>query len=391
MTGRRLAFIPPRYGEGIVGGAELVMKEVAHGLAARGWEVEILTTCARDHFTWANEFAPGVTRDGPVTVRRFSVQIDTPGTDRRRVESMLAQGITPSMPDQQRWMNDGLRVPDLFHHLLDNADDYHGIVVSPYMFWTTFVCGQVAADRTILRPCLHDEPAARLALFEPLFNGVAGVWLQTEPEEELLARHFNPANVEIVGEGIPVPDAYSPEKVRVARGLPERFLLAGGRREGAKGWDVLIEQYSQAARAGIALPLVIFGSGDVHLDDDVADMVIDVGVVGSDELADLFAAADAYIQPSALESFSRTIMESWLAGTPVIANAASDVVAWHIGRCNAGLLYEDAFEFEECLRFISEAPEQAAALAAPGRDYVLDNYTWPITLDRMESTLERWL
>lgn len=368
-----------------------MIREVAHGLAERGWDVEILTTCARDHFTWANEFPAGVVRDGAVTIRRFPVQLDTSGADRRRVESMLAQGMTPTLQDQQLWMNDGLRVPGLFHHLLDHADDYHGIVVSPYLFWTTFACGLVAADRTILRPCLHDEPAARLELFEPLFNGVAGVWLQTEPEAELLARHFSPANVEIVGEGIPVPDAYHPDRVRAARGLPERFLLAGGRREGAKGWDRLIEQYSHAVRAGIALPLVIFGSGEVRLDDDVADSVIDLGFVDGDELADVFAAAEAYIQPSALESFSRTIMEAWLAGTPVIANAASDVVDWHIGRCGAGLVYDDAYEFEECLAFVKDAPDLAAALAAPGRDYVLDNYTWPVTLDRMESTLERWL
>ena len=29
----------------------------------------------------------------------------------------------------------------------------------------------------------------------------------------------------------------------------------------------------------------------------------------------------------------------------------------------------------------------AAELARPGRAYVLDHYTWPITLDRMEASL----
>ncbi len=391
MTARRLALIPPRYGEGVVGGAELVIREVAHGLAARGWEVEVLTTCAKNHHTWANEFAPGTTRDGDITLRRFPVQMDTSGEDRRHVEAMLAQGLTPSLPEQQRWMNDGLRVPELFHHILDHVDDYHGLIVSPYLFWTTFACGQLAADRTILRPCLHDEPAARLELFEPLFNGVAGVWLQTDPEAELLSRYYSPPNVEVVGEGIPVPDGYDPERIRATRFLPERFLLAGGRREGAKGWDTLIEQYSWSVRNGVDLPLVIFGSGEVRVDDDIKGHIIDLGFVDDRDLADVFAAAEAYIQPSALESFSRTIMEAWLAGTPVIANAASDVVQWHCDRSGAGLVYDDLYEFAECLRFVQDAPKLARELAEPGRAYVLDNYTWPVTLDRMEATLEKWL
>ncbi|MCB0963408.1 MAG: glycosyltransferase, partial [Acidimicrobiales bacterium] len=103
---------------------------------------------------------------------------------------------------------------------------------------------------------------------------------------------------------------------------------------------------------------------------------------------DAMAAAAAYVQPSALESFSRTVMEAWLAGTPVIANAASAVVAWHCDRAGAGLTYEDDAELEQCLRFVAEDPTDAAALAAGGRDYVLDNYTWPVTLDRMDARLE---
>src|SRR4029079_3496257 len=55
----RLAFVPPRYGTEIVGGSEAVMREAAHGLARRGWDVEVLTTCARDHYTWRNQFEPG--------------------------------------------------------------------------------------------------------------------------------------------------------------------------------------------------------------------------------------------------------------------------------------------------------------------------------------------
>lgn len=390
MSARRLAFVPPRYGDDVVGGAELLLREVAHGFADRGWEVEVLTTCARDHYTWANHYPAGIERDGPVTVRRFPVVKDTSGEIRHRVEVQLQQGIEPGIIDQERWMNDSLRVPELYHHLLDHAEDYRAIICAPYLFWTTFACAQVAPDRTVLIPCLHDEPYARLELFQPMFTGVAGVQFLTEPEAALAEDLVVGPRTAVVGAGVDVPERYDPEGFRAKHGITDRFVLAGGRREGAKGWDGLMEGYARAVRRGLDLKLVTFGVGEVGAPPDIADHVIDLGFLDAGDLIDAYAAADAYLQPSAMESFSRTIMESWLAGTPVIANAASDVVAWHCERSGAGLVFQDAYELEQCLRFVEQAPDQARELASGGRAYVLEHYRWPETLDRMEQAIEAW-
>lgn len=383
--------MPPRYGPDVIGGAELVLREVAHGLSARGWEVEVLTTCARDHHTWANHYPAGTTTDGPLTIRRFPVVQDTDGSARQVVIDRLVRGEHPTVAEQEAWINDGLRVPELFHALLDDAERYRAIVVSPYLFWTTFAGGLVAPERTVLRPCLHDEPEARFELFQPLFEGVRQLWLNTQPELDLLDEIVpGHAPAELIGEGVPVPDTYDPEGFRRRHGLGDaRFVLYAGRREGAKGWEQLLDGFANAVRKeDLDLHLVTFGVGEVRAPDDVADRVHDLGLVPDRDRDDAFAAAEAYLQPSALESFSRTVMEAWLAGTPVIANAASPVVTWHCDRSGAGLTYDDDAELEQCLRFVAEAPDEAAALAKPGRDYVLDHYTWPATLDRMEASLE---
>jgi glycosyltransferase involved in cell wall biosynthesis len=364
---------------------------VARGLTDRGWQVDVLTTCARDHHTWANHYPAGDSDDDGVRVRRFPVVDDTSGAARAEVVRLLSLGETPSLAQQEAWMNDGLRVPELFHALLDDAESYRAIVVSPYLFWTTFAGGLVAPERTILRPCLHDEPEARFELFEPLLTGVAQLWLNTDPELELLGALWpTHAPAQVIGEGIPVPDGYDPEGFRARHGLGDRrFVLYGGRREGAKNWDALLDGFVATVRKeDVDLSLVTFGVGEVHAPADVADRIIDLGVLSDRDRDDAFAAASAYLQPSAMESFSRTVMEAWLAGTPVIANAASAVVSWHCERSGAGITYEDATELEQCLRFVAEAPDDAASLAVPGRSYVLDNYTWPVTLDRMEAALE---
>ena len=120
-----------------------------------------------------------------------------------------------------------------------------------------------------------------------------------------------------------------------------------------------------------------------------ADRVRNLGWLPDEEVGNAYAAASAYIQPSLFESFSRTIMESWLAGTPVIANSACEVVRWHCERSGGGLLYSDDYELAQYLALVAGAGDGALGhLGTRGRDYVLANYTWEAALDRMEAALE---
>ena len=67
----RIAFIVQRYGTEILGGPEYACRLTAERLAERH-EVDVLTTCARDHVTWRNDYAEGADRVRGVTVRRFA-------------------------------------------------------------------------------------------------------------------------------------------------------------------------------------------------------------------------------------------------------------------------------------------------------------------------------
>ena len=137
---RRLAFVTPRYGAGVVGGSESVMREAAHGLAARGHSVDVLTTCARDHYTWANEFPAGAEQDGLVTVRRFEA---VQGRDLARwvqLQERLLGGATLSEGEELEWINGRFRIPDLYLYLAGAAREYDAVVFSPYLFWSTLYC-----------------------------------------------------------------------------------------------------------------------------------------------------------------------------------------------------------------------------------------------------------
>ena len=388
----KLAFVPARYGKDVIGGAETVFRELAHALGERGWDVEILTTCARDHFSWTNEFAPGVEHVDGIIVRRFPAVVSTARRDRAYFDEVILAGGKLTLADQQRWMNDDMRCPELFHFLLDHADDYRALMFAPYLFWPSYACSQLAPQRSILWACAHDEPHLRLELFKAMFGGVAGLWFQAEPEHELAHAVFPQlAPHRVVGCGIHVPGGYDPDGFRARHGLDGRLLVYAGRREGAKRWEHLLESFAQATRRQhLPFTLVTMGVGEIHPPADLRDRVVDLGFVSDDERNNAFAAADAYLQPSAHEAFSRTVMEAWLAGSLVIANEASDVVRWHCERSGAGLTYRDEHELEHCLAFLADMPDEARALAGKGRDYVLSHYAFDDVLDRIEATIEEW-
>ena len=390
--GRRLAFVTPRYGDEVVGGSESVLREAAHGLVARGWEVDILTTCAVDHHTWANVHPPGAFVDEGVRVVRFPAVRDGDKLLRDTIEGRIQLGLPVTIDEQRIWLNGTFRVPDLFHHLLEHAGEYHAIVLSPYLFWTTVTCSLVAPERTIVMPCLHDEHYAYLELVQPVLRDVAQVWFLSEPERDLGARLAGEGALAadfVTGAGVHVPPAGDPVKGREMAGTNRPFLYYGGRREGGKGWDELLGAYTRAVvEYGVDLDLVTTGVGPVQPAPVVASRVHDLGLLPYEELAHVFAAAAAYVQPSKNESFSRTIMESWLAGTGVIANAGSAVVAWHCERSGAGITYAGPDELVQAMVLVAERPDALRALAPGGREYVLREYTWPVVLDRMEAALD---
>jgi len=389
---RRIAFVPSRYGKAVVGGAEAVLGELAHGFAGRGWEVEVLTTCARDHYRWANVEEPGVSADGAVTVRRFPAVVDTPRAERAALGARIVAGDRLTLAEQQRWMNDDMRVPELFHFLLDHGHRYQAVVFAPYLFWPAYACSALVPGRAVLWACAHDEPELGLEVFRSLFAGVAGVCFMAEPEHALAHRRFATlAPHAVVGAPVVEPGGYDPEGFRARHGIDGPFVVYAGRREGAKGWERLLTGFARALRRhDLPFRLVTMGVGEVDPPPAIAERVLDLGFVSDDERNSAFAAAAAYLQPSANEAFSRTVMEAWLAGTPVVANAASAVVAWHCERAGAGLTYADDTELGLCLDFVARAPGAARALAAPGAAYVRRHYTLDDVVGRVEAAIEGW-
>ncbi len=386
---RPIAFVTPRFGPRVVGGSEAVSREIALGLAARGWDVEIVTTCATNHYSWANEVPEGATEEDGVVVHRFETIYELTRAGRRAQDNIYA-GKPTSVDEQVSWLNFPFRVPNLFHHLLRHAGRYDVVLFSPYLFWTTTICLPLVAEKAVVIPCLHDEPYARLDVMRPVLARPAAVWFLSEPEHRLAHRLGPVAPHHLVtGAGVNVPPSYDADGFRRRHRLERPFILFAGRRELDKGWPWLLKAFAQAiATDDAGFDLVTIGVGEVKAPTELGGRVVDLGFLDAVERDNAFAAATAYVQPSRMESFSRTIMEAWLAGTAVLAAEGSDVVAWHNEQSDGGMTFRDGATLASCLRDLRRQPDAAAAMAERGRRYVIDNFTWPVVLDRMESDLK---
>ena len=251
------------------------------------------------------------------------------------------------------------------------------------------MCLPAVAERAVVVPCLHDEEYARLEILRPVLAAPALVWFLSGPEHEL-AHRLGPVarRHSVTGAGVPVPAGYDPVGFMERHRLSRPFVLYAGRREEGKGISLLLGAFADAVADGaLDLDLVIIGRGELAMPRGLEGRVVDLGFVSDEERNNAFAAATAYVQPSRMESFSRTIMESWLAGTPVMALGESEVVAWHCRRSGGGVTFSDRADLAARLQLVGSRPEEAGAMAAAGRRYVIENYTWPSVLDRMEASL----
>jgi glycosyltransferase involved in cell wall biosynthesis len=394
----RIAFIAPRYGPSVVGGAETLCRLLAENLTTHGTPVDVLTTCALDHFTWANAVPEGENVEAGVRVRRFAVGPRDPEAFAVR-HAAIDRGVHLPYGDQVAWMADSVWSPGI----ISASQEYDWVVAMPYLFGTSFWATVADADRTVLIPCLHDEAHARQAVVLDSLCSARGLMMNAAGEARLLTRllqrHRGGALAPrhepvVVGGGFdeePLPDDAAVRAFCQRHGVPQGYLLYAGRRELAKGVGRMYEHYRlYRERSRDPRPLALMGSGDTQPPADIATHVVDLGFVPDAERALAYAGASVLIQPSRLESFGMVVFEAWLAGTPVLVNADSDVLREHCEASGGGLWFSDGPSFVEALGVMTETPELLAQFAAAGREYTLTRFRWDAVRARFLGALEEW-
>jgi len=146
----------------------------------------------------------------------------------------------------------------------------------------------------------------------------------TEWEKSVyVSRGVDPARVQAIGIGVQTLGTGDAQRARTRYGLDGPTVLFVARKAHYKGYGLLLEsapivwEYFPEARFVFVGP-----------DQDeptprqravIGDRrVVETGVVGEQEKADLYAACDALCVPSRAESFGLSYFEAWLYGKPVV-------------------------------------------------------------------------
>jgi len=414
--GVKIGIIVQRYGTEILGGSEYHCRLIAERLVARH-QVEVLTTCARDYVTWANEYPEGVDRIRGVTVRRFA-SARTRDIEAFNRYSDWIFNHTHTRQDELSWLaQQGPWCPALLEHLERHHTSFDVLVFFTYLYAPTVLGLQVDPGRSLLVPTAHDEPAIHLDIYKEVFSLPAAIAYNTDVERKFLTTHFSIRAIaeETVGCGVDLlqdealdradadetgrtpgegPDA-DDRSYLSARGATFRrrhrlhgpLVLYGGRIDPGKGCEELIEYFGSYVMAGGEASLVLMGVKLMALPEE--PFIRFAGRLSEEERLQALEAATVVAVPSPYESLSLLALESFAVGTPILANARSDVLVDHCVRSNAGLFYADRDEFVECLTLLIADERMRTALGRNGQRYVRGNYRWDVILGRYEELFAR--
>jgi glycosyltransferase involved in cell wall biosynthesis len=425
----RIAFIVQRYGTEILGGSEYHCRLVAERLAERH-QVEVLTTCAKDYITWRNEYPEGADRIRGVLVRRFANAFQRDIASFNRYSDWIFHH-PHDRADEMEWLRQqGPWCPALLEYVEKSHGSYDALIFFTCLYAPTALGVSVDPARSILAPTAHDEPALRLGIYREVFRQPAGIAYNTDVERAFLNERFEITAIaqETVGCGVDLPasagDAARQDAARAERGDDEDerpggedetegggrhlarphlsgrgaafrrrrrlhgpIVLYGGRIEPGKGCEELLEYFHAFIESGGDATLALMGVKLMTIPE--SPHVRFAGLLSDIERAEALEAATVVVAPSPYESLSLLALEAMAVGTPVLANARSDVLVDHCRRSNAGLYYADRDEFAEALNVLLMDARLRTAMGRNGREYVKRNYRWDVILSKYERMIAR--
>lgn len=382
-----IAIVTPWYGADLVGGAETQSRELAFAFQESGLSVDVLATCSKGPLeNWSiNHHHPGVRRCHGVKVKRFCVS--SRDDDALCLLNILLLGaqktITSTSSGLPSLANDvfaknSIRSSSLTDYLRENSAHYRLCIFIPYLYGVILDGIAVTKGNAVLQPCLHDEPYVQLPCIQAAFHHADSIALNSKGELRL-AQGLLPAHLvqkcTVVGQGIIFQKRYN----SLPGGLtPDGYILYAGKKTNEKGIAYLLDAFNKSLSKAGNLQLVLIGPGDRV----VAPNVIDLGLVSTHDKEVLISSCRALVVPGKNESYSRSMMEAWLAGRPVVVNSECSATADTVSEFGGGLVFEE-HSLNEALCDIWEMPQaERDAVGDAGRAFAVAKADWRQYVDK---------
>lgn len=284
------------------GGAERVTANLANAWIERGWTVTVVTLTSKDWDFYVLHSA----------VRR------------------VALGLTSDSGNilQGAWANLG-RLAALRRVLRDEKPD---VVLG--MIATAAVLSIVASGGLACKvlACEHIHPPLSAAgkvwhrLRKYSYPYAARVVVLTDKSREWMQAHVPGCSLAVIPNAVPFPLPVSEPTLLPERVTPrhQRIMLAVGRLSKQKGFDLLIEAFSELATTHADWDLVILGDGPERSDLEAQVEALGLGhrvkLPGrAGNMPDWYTRADLFVMSSRFEGFPLVLIEAMAHGCPAVS------------------------------------------------------------------------
>lgn len=376
-----IAFVIPWYGDNIRGGAENECNNLAHCLHDAGIPVEVLTTCVKQASDdrGVNTMRAGKFLESGIVVRRFEVR--KRDADRFHAANYkLYNNFQVTIEDEKDYFEEDINSPSMYSFIENHADDYRFFVFMPYLYGITYNGMKACPDNCIMIPCLHDESYAYMKLVKECIQKTKGLIFLSRPESELAHKLFDLSGIKTAVLGAYVDSGWenqcNPAQFREKYMINDDFILCAGRKDAGKKVDVLVQYFIEYKKKypDSSLKLVLIGGGQIDIDEEYSEQIVDLGFVSAEDKHNAMAAALFLCNPSFFESFSIVIMESWLAKRPVLVSEQCAVTKNFCLETNGGLFFDSCAVFLGCINYFLNHKEIADQMGINGYNYVMDNF-----------------
>jgi len=387
---QKVAIVVQRYGPKVVGGGELLTREVAEHLHTMlGWDIDVYTTTAQDYMTWANVFPAGEEVINGVRVLRFNSSLQrfkyfglydrlTAKLLRRLRRHSATRFLALILEMIWIWLQ-GPYCPALIQALDNNAEKYRKIIFVTYLYYPTLAGIKKHRDKAILIPLAHDEHAFHFTIVEQMLRSVPSMITNTPPETQLIKSKLGRATPVIDQAGVGFnADAYIPESRKSG---DQPYILYLGRISAGKGVAQLVDWFnrldSDPRFAGLKLRLA------GHLEDSVKipnnPRFEYLGYVDEKTKLQLMQNATVLVNPSAHESLSLIVIEAFALKIPVLVNKHCEVLHHYTKVVKTAFEFGDQVSFADNLHQIIATDWQSHAHQVDleeSRQWALDTFSW---------------
>ena len=350
----KIAFVVERYALDEVGESGRRTRAMAAAMAARGHDVTVLTTCAREPDRWENGCADGKSPLEGINVVRFRLT-----SSKNEWLSRPAKMLAPHHPAAGRFWSKSLG-PNCagFRRYLEHL----GYLFDAVFFtgaWGYLVTEGVPRVRNaVLCPPPIEDPSRRAGHADTLFRAARAVAVAT-PEDKVRLREETgrtwPCPTYLTGAG---PDPMPTQSLRMKRMrlVDGHYLLHVGHFGPATQKLVEAFRFFREAHAGTRLEddtgermsvgdvrLVL--AGDDRFPHAPEEGILSLGPVDDHARSVLLHRALAVVHPDPTNRLPTALLAAWTEGRPALVHAGCGALAPVLDHVGAEYVYESAPTF----------------------------------------------